>query len=136
MLKGAKTVSRKSILIVDDDKVILRRLIVQCKQLRLDVRIAVNEEMTFQNIRDRQPDVILLDVTLTDGDGLAICNALAEDTELRNIPLIVHSGRSDTETRAHCEKLGARYILKSPHSWREIETQLNDIFKNGMKKAS
>lgn len=60
-----------------------------------------------------RPDLILLDLKLPDLDGLAVCQQLKADPELRLIPVVVLSASDDSEEIGNCMEAGATgYLLK------------------------
>ena len=74
-----------------------------------------------------RPDLVILDVNMPGGNGLAVCGMLASDPHYAGIPVIIHTSQADTATRQRCQHLGARYVEKSPQSWAEIGSLVESL---------
>ena len=72
-------------------------------------------------IAQSQPvDVILLDVMMPEMDGLAVCERLRQDENLRQIPVILLTAKDDMETRSKGMSLGVSEYLTKPINKREL----------------
>jgi CheY-like chemotaxis protein len=84
-----------TIVVVDDnphDNRLIRRLLQSCKQYR--VFEAYNGRDGIDLARQRQPDLIVLDLSLPDMDGASVLGTLKADPRTSNIPVIVVSAQS------------------------------------------
>lgn len=111
----------KSVLIADDDAMLVRVLTVRCRHLGLEVRQASDAMQALVMIHKDPPDLIILDVSMPAGDGLSACRMLASDSRLQEVPVIILTGRSDEQIREEVGAMGAHYVLKSPDCWQEIK---------------
>jgi DNA-binding response OmpR family regulator len=79
-------------------------------------------------IRMRPPHVICLDVQMPDaGDGLKLCETIAADPSLSEIPLVILTGQADPETIIRCAAMGAYYVEKCPEIWDRLEPLLKEL---------
>ena len=63
------------------------------------------------------PDLILLDVKMPDIDGLDLLERLHDDMRWRNVPVIMLTAVSDTQSVNRAEQLGAKaYLVKAAFS--------------------
>jgi DNA-binding response OmpR family regulator len=85
----------KKILVVDDDEDIL--MLVEMILLRNDYAVeAISRwEVIRESIASFEPDLILLDISLTGADGREICRELKQDRETQHIPIILFSANPD-----------------------------------------
>ncbi len=111
----------KSVLIADDDAMLVRVLTVRCRHLGLEVRQASDAMQALVMIHKDPPDLIIMDVSMPAGDGLSACRMLASDSRLQQIPVIILTGQSDEQIREQVGGMGAHYVLKSPDCWQEIK---------------
>ena len=111
----------KSVLIADDDAMLVRVLTVRCRHLGLEVRQASDAMQALVMIHKDPPDLIIMDVSMPAGDGLSACRMLASDSRLQEIPVIILTGQSDEHIREQVGAMGAHYVLKSPDCWQEIK---------------
>ncbi len=119
----------KSVLIADDDAMLVRVLTVRCRHLGLEVRKASDAMQTLVMIHKDPPDLIIMDVSMPAGDGLSACKMLASDSRLQEVPVIILTGRSDEQIREQVGAMGAHYVLKSPDCWQEIKPLVNRLLK-------
>ena len=119
----------KSVLIADDDAMLVRVLTVRCRHLGLEVRQASDAMHALVMIHKDPPDLIIMDVSMPAGDGLSACRMLASDSRLQQIPVIILTGQSDEHIREQVGAMGAHYVLKSPDCWQEIKPLLSRLLK-------
>lgn len=119
----------KSVLIADDDAMLVRVLTVRCRHLGLEVRQASDAMHALVMIHKDPPDLIIMDVSMPAGDGLSACRMLASDSRLQEVPVIILTGRSDEQIREQVGAMGAHYVLKSPDCWQEIKPLVNRLLK-------
>ncbi len=99
------------ILAIDDDRDILKVLKANLELQSYEVDTADNWETAQGIISKKQPDLILLDLTLPDGDGVEICRELKND--LPRIPIIMLTARSQEKDIELGEETGAdEYVAK------------------------
>lgn len=80
---------KRRILVVDDDVAYARVLKAGLERNGgYEVRAESRATQVLSAAREFQPDFILLDVCMIDGDGGDVAFALREDTQLRNIPIV------------------------------------------------
>jgi CheY-like chemotaxis protein len=130
--------SKKRILIVDDDIVCARILKTGLERTGdYEVLIELRATRAVSAARQFRPDLILLDVCLTDGDGGDVAFTLRSDPQLRDIAIVfLTSIISERETRDGSALLGAFHFLAKPARLDRviacIETQLGttDSYKH------
>ena len=106
--------SRKTILIVDDDPDVRLGLHVRLKANLYDVVFAADGIAAISEARKRMPDLIILDLGLPAGDGCSVLARLKANLSLALIPVIVVSARDRNANRERALKAGARAFLQKP----------------------
>jgi DNA-binding NarL/FixJ family response regulator len=82
--------------------------------------------------RSRRPDLIILDLTLPDGDGFSMVDWLRGKPELRSMPLIVYSGREVSQEERMKLRLGpTRFLTKARVQTQDIEQLVLRMVQNG-----
>ena len=119
----------KTVLIADDDQSFVRVLEDRCRNLGLKVLTAPDTMSALTLIHKDPPDLILLDVHMPAGNGLAACEMLSTDTRLAPIPVIILTGKSDDETIQRCESLGAHYVPKSSQMWDSLKPIICELLE-------
>jgi CheY-like chemotaxis protein len=74
------------------------------------------------------PDLVCLDFNMPGGNGLAACEMLLTNSQLRGTPLIMLTGCSDEAVIRRCHELCVYYVLKCPDVWRRLEPLICELF--------
>jgi DNA-binding response OmpR family regulator len=98
---------RARILIVDDDEVYLAGMKELLEESGYEVFLADSFEDGKQVLRERRPDLLIVDVRLGAFNGLQLIS-----TGDLHIPAIVVTGFDDTVLRADANVFGASYLVK------------------------
>ncbi|QSZ41462.1 diguanylate cyclase [Sulfurimonas aquatica] len=109
-----------NILVVDDTVVNLELLEIILSEEGYDVRTATSGEMALKSIQRQKPDLILLDVMMPGIDGYETCEMIKEDPELKQIPIIFLSAKSQAEDKVKAFTLGAVDYLVKPFETIEV----------------
>lgn len=110
-----------TILIADDDRWLNTVLEARCSKLGLTV-VAVEDALTALSSADfANPDLVILDVEMPGGNGLAACEMIRTAPETANIPVVILTGRTDADTIQRCRNLNAHYVQKGTDAWPQIE---------------
>lgn len=88
----------KKILVLDDDNDILELIILILSESGYEVKALTNGERVFEEIKDFQPDLILMDVMLAGMDGRSICQSIRANKLTSFLPVILISGTHFVET--------------------------------------
>src|SRR3989338_3116566 len=62
---------------------------------------AENGAVALQAIRARPPDLVILDYMMPEMTGPQVCEQLREDVLLRHVPIIMLTGKSETQDKVH-----------------------------------
>ncbi len=108
------------ILIVDDDPHAVEILTRMLEREGYECSSAASGAAALQLLRTQGVDVILLDVMMPEMDGLQVCERLRQDSELRQIPVILLTAKDDMETRSRGMALGVSEYLTKPVNKREL----------------
>jgi len=120
----------KKVLIVDDDRNLVRSLRIRCESMGLDVNTSYDGmEAAFElmAVNDSPPDLVILDVNMPIENGLSLCEMFAEDTLLASVPVIILTGRSDAATLRQCRDLGVRYVCKGADTWERLRPLIAEL---------
>ncbi len=103
--------------------------------MRLLVRVVLTDEYEFNEAADgfqalelarrTKPDLVVLDVMLPGGDGLALLERLRADPVLRDIPAIVLTASPDYEMAART--VGAERFFTKPFDPDELRAAVKDL---------
>jgi CheY-like chemotaxis protein len=106
---------RRRILVIDDDQDQVETLAHALRRQGFDVLSAHSIRAGQAALAVALPELIIMDIRLPDGDGLTLCQQLADDPQTCEIPVIVLSGmeRSDIVRRARAA--GCLFFLRKPY---------------------
>jgi two-component system OmpR family response regulator len=106
--------SRKRVLIVDDERLIVvsTRLVLEIGGF--EVVSADDGETGIRAARQLKPDVILLDIMMPGIDGWEALRRLKESEETREIPVVIFTARENWRGRERALDLGAVDFFRKP----------------------
>lgn len=108
------------ILIVDDDKEVVRLMRAYLERAGYDVLVAYDGESAVHNLRREKPDLLLLDLMLPDRDGWDITRLVRSDPVLANTPIIMLTARVDINDKIVGLEIGADDYVTKPYDPREV----------------
>ena len=111
------------ILIVDDERFILKMYQAKLGQAGFEVFTATNGRDGFKVANQEKPDLILLDVVMNKQDGFVTLKKLKKNLETKRIPVFILTNLNSSPDRAEALRLGAAgYFVK-------VETEPADLLK-------
>lgn len=112
----------RRILVVDDEPDILRIVTFRLKKLGYEIITAVNGQEALDLIKEKRPDLILLDLRLPVIDGYEVCKRLKTDEEFKQIPIILLTASSAGKISERTSEFKADdYIIKPFESEELLE---------------
>lgn len=120
---------RPKLLLVDDTDTILLFLKTILAGHNFDFVTAKDGEQAIEKARQEKPDLVLLDVVMPVMDGFEACRVMKGDPELKNIPVVVVTTRSEVENMGRLREVGADdYVLK-PVKKLELLDKINRLLE-------
>ena len=104
---------RPHVLIVDDSAAVTGALRVLFEETGHDVSVAASVREAVDVATAHAVDVMLLDLTLPDGDGLRVLNNLRESGHEPRVTAAL-TGHAEPEVAARCNAAGCRAVLVKP----------------------
>jgi two-component system cell cycle response regulator DivK len=80
--------------------------------------------------REKQPDLILMDLGLPDIDGITATHILKADPQTRNIPIIALTGYGSEKDREHARAAGCDGFLAKPVDSTELLAQVQSMTRH------
>lgn len=101
------------LLIVDDDSVLLTRLQANLEPRGFQVTALADPTLFWQCLEVTCPDLLLLDVSMPDFNGIELCQVVKSDPHWSQLPVLFLSAHSDANTLYQALAVGADdYVLK------------------------
>lgn len=121
---------RLTFLVVDDDAE-LRTYVRRCLRGfgRADPLVleAEDGQAALEVLGMQAVDLIISDVVMPRMDGLALCRALGEDEQLRQVPVLLVTGEAPAAARRLAQSAGARGFLAKPFNARKLRAALEGL---------
>jgi len=108
------------VLIVDDQSDNLKVLYNTLKPLGYDISLATTGQQAINHISEHRPDLILLDITLPDINGIDVCRKIKEYKETENIPVIFISACTDSSDVVKGFNVGCVDYIRKPFVETEV----------------
>jgi CheY-like chemotaxis protein len=101
------------VLLVEDNSLVTDALTILLESGGHTVRVAATVAQAVEQATAARPDVLLLDLTLPDGEGLAVLHQLRDTPALPHVTAAL-TGHDDPAVRARCLAAGCRDVLVKP----------------------
>jgi DNA-binding response OmpR family regulator len=125
------------VLVVEDDPVLLKALSISFhKHLGIEVIVAEDGRRALEIIEAQQVDLVCLDLMLPDISGFRVFEHLRRSPYLRNIPVVVMSGRALPEDRARALELGAQSYLVKPFSFSALREKVTALLSSNERSGT
>ncbi len=118
------------ILIVEDDTNLAQVLITLFERHEIETFHAQTGREAIQLSQQLQPDLLILDLVLPDGDGFAVVEWLSQHNRLHNVPLVVYSAQELDDSEQNRLKLGqTEFLTKSRVTMQEFEQRVMELLQ-------
>ena len=123
---------RQTALIVEDDPGTRHVLSETLATASIDSLFAETGAQMWQQLGSA-PDIVILDLNLPDSDGLELLRKLRQESE---IPVLIHSTRSDEIERIIGIEIGADDFLPKPCNMRELLARTRGLLRRSQIRAT
>ena len=129
-INNSKGREKISILVVEDDKFLRELLVRKLETSEFNVLFAVDGEEALKKLKEKIPQLILLDLVLPGIDGFDVLKHIKENPLTKNIPVIILSNLGQQEEVEKGIRLGADdYLIKAHFTPDEIIEKTKRILK-------
>jgi two-component system, OmpR family, alkaline phosphatase synthesis response regulator PhoP len=125
---------KETILIVEDEKDIVKMLDYNLKKEGYKTLVAHDGEDALDMATTKLPDLILLDLMLPGVDGLEVCKELKSERKTASIPVIMLTAKSQESDKIVGLELGADDYMTKPFSPRELIARIKAVLRRGKEK--
>jgi len=117
----SKMEKRQLILVVDDEKPILKLLRVNLSKEGYNVVTAADGKSALALLDKQRPDLVLLDIMMPGLDGLQVLDLIRQRS---NVPIIMLTARQEVNVLDDAITLGADDYVRKPFSIRELKARI------------
>ena len=122
----------KKVLVVDDEKLIVKGVRYSLEQDGMEVDCAYDGEEALQKITDKEYDIILLDVMLPKLTGFEVCQQVRE---FSNVPIVMLTAKGEDMDKILGLEYGADDYITKPFNILEVKARLKAIMRRTAPKA-
>ncbi len=108
------------ILVVDDDREVVRLIRAYLEDAGFTVLVAYNGETAVHIVHRELPDLVLLDLMLPDRDGWDVTRTIRADPSVKHTPIIMLTARVDDTDKIVGLEMGADDYVTKPYNPREV----------------
>jgi signal transduction histidine kinase/DNA-binding response OmpR family regulator len=119
------------VLLVEDDADLAAVIIAGFEEAQVRVDHANTRQSAMDHCRTDRPALIILDLTLPDGDGFSLVEWLRQQPDLLSLPLVVYSGRDLADAEMTKLRLGPTdFLTKAKVQPSEVEELVLSIVQH------
>ena len=116
----------KKVLVVDDEKLIVKGIRFSLEQDDMEVDCAYDGEEAVAMAKEKEYDIILLDLMLPKLDGLSVCQQIRE---FSNVPIVMLTAKGDDLDKILGLEYGADDYITKPFNILEVKARLKAIMR-------
>ena len=120
---------KPTILIIDDDEKLNQLLVKFLGEFGFKTLAAKHPRQGLKLLKEKQPDLVILDIMLPDMDGFQVCKTIRETN---TVPIIMLTARGEITDKIVGLELGADDYLPKPFEPRELVARIHSV----MRRAS
>ena len=115
-----------TVIVADDDQDIRSLVSIAVTKAGLTLLASVSDgALALAAIREHQPDLAILDVSMPEMTGLEVCRAVRGDDSIGDVRILLLSASVDEHSQSIGIEAGADYFLAKPFSPRELASWLS-----------
>lgn len=123
----------KKVLVVDDEKLIVKGIKFSLEQDEMLVTPAYNGEEALELAKENNFDIILLDVMLPGLSGFEVCQAIREFSD---VPIIMLTAKGDDMDKILGLEYGADDYITKPFNILEVKARIKAIIRRNKKRET
>ncbi|GAB6086270.1 response regulator transcription factor [Alkaliphilus crotonatoxidans] len=119
------------VLIIDDEKLLVKGLKKSLEQEGFQVSTAYDGEAAWDTLQNKDFDIVILDLMLPKIDGISLCRRIREKSE---VPIIMLTAKDSDIDKILGLELGADDYMTKPFNTRELIARIRAIFRRMEKQ--
>ena len=123
----------KRVLVVDDEKLIVKGIRFSLEQDNMEVDCAYDGEEALEMAHNKEYDIILLDVMLPKLTGFEVCQQIRE---FSNVPVIMLTAKGDDMDKILGLEYGADDYITKPFNILEVKARIKAILRRSNRKQA
>lgn len=125
---------KKRILLIEDEEDIAALIKLQGELSGYKLHVEVDGINGYRAIEREKPDLVIVDVMLPGQNGFDICRKMKNNSELKNIPIIILSAKREEIDIVLGLELGADDYVSKPFSPKVLFSRIKAILRRGKEQ--
>ena len=127
---GKVVVSDKKTIMVVDDSITIRKVTERILQ-RYDIEVILAKDGVdaTNQLQERMPDLMLLDIEMPRMDGFEVASFVRNDERLKDLPIIMITSRTGAKHKEKAMEIGVNQYLGKPFQEEELLSNINAILE-------
>ena len=121
--------SQPSLLVVEDERDLLEVLRFSLSREGFSVTTATNGEDAIRLVREKRPDLVVLDLMLPTIDGLSVCRALRSHKQTRDLPVVMLTAKGEESDIVKGLEAGADDYVTKPFNPKVLLARINAVLR-------
>jgi two-component system alkaline phosphatase synthesis response regulator PhoP len=123
-----RIMAKINIILVEDDSVLAEMYVQKFTREGFDVRHALDGDEGIRLVKEKRPDLVLLDIMMPKKSGIEVLEELRSSSETKGVAVVLLSNVGDQEYIDKGMALGAvGYLLKSNYTPSEVVSKVREI---------
>lgn len=128
-LKKSKSISKIRVVAADDDPIIRQLMESKLVAMGCEAIIAEDGADAWRLIRDKKPDLALVDLEMPNIDGIGLIQCIRGHPRTKHLPIVVITTRSDADAIQNAFSAGATSFLTKPVHWSTFESHVTYLMR-------
>lgn len=124
------------VFLVEDEQSIITLVEYNLKKEGYKVSVSSNGEEALHEIKEQEPDLVLLDWMLPDLSGIDICRSLKKDKKLQDLPIIMLTAKGQEEDKVAALNAGADDYITKPFGHAELVARINALLRRSKPRVA
>lgn len=126
--------TRKKILVVDDEKDIVELIAYNLEQEGFSVCKAFDGRKAWEMVNADKPDLVILDLMMPAMPGMEVCRMIRRQAETAAIPIIMLTAKSDPVDKILGLEIGADDYITKPFHVRELIARIRAVLRRSERR--
>jgi len=122
---------KRTILVADDSTAHRRLLELILSAHNFTVVTAEDGHQALTYLQANTPDLMILDVNMPHLSGIELCKRAKHTARLSEVPVIIMTSLTDTETRNHAQAANADLLVNKPLKGKNLNGMITDLLAAG-----
>ena len=125
--RSRAAISGPLVLVADDDEDIRTLICIRLRQAGYETIAAADGVQALRLVRERLPELCILDLVMPKLNGLEVTRALRKSTALAGMPVIMLTAAAQAADRDRCLDAGADEYMTMPFAATELEARVDSL---------